>query len=211
MSMRRFVTVSLSALLSLCLAAEADACLRKKMKPPKPRQADPTLAAVQKAEKQLGKGDHAGTVKHAKAAFADLQGLPPAGAADLPVRAQRAAAIAAVRANGKVDLGPGMSGKTEAEQRANLAWAQLVLTYQSALAPDNLVLSTQLAEALATDPYQRARARDILNDLATRDLMPTARGYTVLAKLEGDRGDAAARDAAMHRCVEFAGADACKA
>jgi hypothetical protein len=41
--------------------------------------------------------------------------------------------------------------------------------------------------------------------------MPTARGYTVLAKLEGERGDAGARDAAINRCVEFAGADACKA
>ncbi len=208
--MRRFVTVSLSALLSLCLAAEADACLRK-MKKPKPRQVDPTLAAVQKAEKLLAKGDHGGAAKHARIANAELRSLPPAGAADLPVRAQRAAAIAAVRAGGKIDLGPGLAGKTEAEQRTNLAWAQLVLTYQSALAPDNLVLSTQLAEALAADPYQSARAREILSDLASRDVMPTARGYTVLAKLEGDRGDTTARDAAIHRCVEFAGAGACKA
>lgn len=211
MSMRRVITVSLSALLSLCVAAEADACLRKKMKTNKPRQVDPTLTAVKKAEKQLGKGDHAGAVKHARVALAGLQALPPVGAADLPVRAQRAAAIAAVRSGGKVDLGPGLPGKTELEQRTNLAWAQLVLTYQSALQPDNLVLSTQLAEALAADPYQQGRAREILNDLVTRDLMPTARGYTVLAKLEGDRGDTTARDAAIHRCVEFAGADACKA
>jgi hypothetical protein len=209
--MRRFVTLSLSGLLSLCLAAEAGACLRKTKHRPKPRQADPTLAAVQKAEKLLAKGDHGGAVKHARVALAELQALPPTGAADLPVRAQRAAAIAAVRSGGKVDLGAGLPGKTEQDQRTNVAWAQLVLTYQSALSPDNLVLSTQLAEALAADPYQRARAREILSDLASRDVMPTARGYTVLAKLEGDRGDATARDAAIHRCVEFAGADACRA
>jgi hypothetical protein len=209
--MRRFVTVSLLGLLSLSLAADAGACLREMKRKPKPRQVDPTLASVQKAEKALAKGDHTGAVKHARQALADLQGLPPIGAADLPVRAQRAAAIAAVRANGKVHLGTGLEGKTEQDQRTNVAWAQLVLTYQSALSADNLVLKTQLAEALAADPYQSARAREMLSDLAARDVMPTARGYTVLAKLEGARGDASARDAAIHRCVEFAGTDACKA
>jgi len=209
--MRRFVTVSLLGLLSLSIPADADACMRKMNHRPKPRQVDPTLAAVQKAEKLLAKGDHAGAVKHARLAMADLQGLPPVGAADLPVRAQRAAAIAAVRANGKVHLGEGLTGKTEQDQRTNMAWAQLVLTYQSALSADNLVLKTQLAEALAADPYQSTRAREMLSELASRDVMPTARGYTVLAKLEGERGDATARDAAIDRCVEFAGAAACKA
>jgi hypothetical protein len=209
--MRRFVTVSLLGLLSLSIAADADACLRKMDHRPKPRQVDPTLAAVQKAEKLLAKGDHAGAVKHARQALDDLQSLPPVGAADLPVRAQRVAAIAAVRANGKVSLGAGLEGKSEQDQRTNIAWAQLVLTYQSALSSDNLVLKTQLAEALAADPLMHGRARDMLNELASRDVMPTARGYTVLAKLEGDRGDATAREAALHRCVEFAGASACKA
>lgn len=208
--MRRFVTVSLLGLLSLSVAADAGACLRK-MNRPKPRQVDPTLAAVQKAEKLLAKGDHAGAVKHARIALDDLKSLPPAGAADLPVRAQRVAAIAAARSNGKVHLGTGLEGKTEQDQRTNVAWAQLVLTYQSALSADNLLLKMQLAEALAADPLQSSRARAMLNDLASRDLMPTARGYTLLAKLEGERGDATARDAAIDRCVEFAGAAECKA
>jgi hypothetical protein len=209
--MRRFVTVSLLGLFSLSVAADADACLRKMHNKPKPRQVDPTLAAVQKAEKLLAKGDHAGAMGHARKAMDDLTSLPPVGAADLPIRAQRVAAIAAVRTNGKVDLGTGLPGKTEQDQRTNVAWAQLVLTYQSALAGDNLVLKTHLAEALAADPVMSGRAREMLNDLATRDVMPTARGYTMLAKLEGDRGDATAREAALHRCVEFAGAAACKA
>jgi hypothetical protein len=209
--MRRLATSCLFTVLSLALAADAGACLRSMKRPPKPRQVDPTLAAVQKSEKLLAKGDHGGAVKQAKIAFADLRELPPVGAAELPIRAQRAAAIAAARTGGAVDLGPELTGATEQDRRTNVAWASLVLTYQSALQPDNLVIKTQLAEALAADPYQKDRAREMLSDLMARDVMPTARGYAVLAKLEGARGDTGARDQAIHRCEEFAGADACKA
>jgi len=208
--MRRLGIAVLLGMVTLGLGADADACMRK-MKPPKPKQVDPTLAAVQKAEKALAKGDAKATVKHARAALDEIRQLAPSGAADLPIRAQRAAALAAVRANGAVDLGPGLAGDTELGRHTNLAWASLVLTYQSALAPDNLVLKTQLAEALAADPYQSGRAREMLADLADRDVMPTARGYVVLAKLEEARGDDGAKKAAIDRCVEFGGQDACKA
>ena len=81
------------------------------------------------------------------------------------------------------------------------------MTWHAALASGNLLVRSQLAEALAADPYQVERARDMLRELADRDVMPTARGYAVLARLESETGR---RDTALARCEELGGAAVCR-
>lgn len=199
--------------LSMALAADASACLRKM--PSKPKIARPTQVTsdqqIASAEKALGKGELGKAARLARAAMPRLHELAPIEGAELAFRAQRVAALAAIRAEGKIDLGGALSGHGEAGRLANLAWAQLVLDYQSAMRPDNVIVQVQLAEALAASAAQQDRALAMLRDLSDRDVMPTARGYAVLARLQADHGDTTARDAALGRCRELGGAATCRA
>lgn len=184
------------------IASPAGACLRRP--PPQPKlakQVDTTQRDVLAAEKALTQGKHEQAATLARRAVPNLGQLPPADAAALATRAQRTLAMATVRSGGAVEV-------VDGERPANLAWAQLVLTYQSALARDNVVIQLQLAEALAADEYQRGRARTMLRDLSARDVMPNAQGYAMLAQLEGDP---TLRDAALGRCRDLGGAGGCKA
>lgn len=205
--MTRLATLLVMACLAFGAAAPADACMRQMPKLAKKKQVDPTQRDVVAAEKALAKGDHAKAGKLARRAIPSLQQLPPEDAVELATRAQRTLAIAVVRSGGKTAVSDEMPGVTEQDQRVNLAWAQLVLTYQAALKSDNVIIQVQLAEALASTTTGQARAHEILRDLSTRDLMPTASGYAMLAKLESDE---VMRDAAITRCRDLGGT-ACQA
>jgi hypothetical protein len=65
---------------------------------------------------------------------------------------------------------------------------------------------TRFAEVLgfSRDPQDQAKAREILEDLAQRDLVADAEGYLALARLRARAGDDAGRDAALARCRERA-------
>lgn len=207
--MPRFVTVLMLACLASSVVPEADACLRKmpKVKLAKKAQVDPTRRDVLAAEKALAKGDAAKAAKLARRAVPGLDQLPPEGAAELATRAQRTLALAVIRSGGATAVSDDMPGKTAEQQRLNVAWAQLVLHYHAATNADNVVIQVQLAEALASTEPERPQALGILRDLSTRDLMPTASGYALLARLESD---ATLRDAALSRCRELGGTT-CKA
>lgn len=208
--MRRLAAWILAMGFAMSLPATSEACMREMPKKiaKKKLQVDPTKRDVIAAEKALGAGEHAKAGKLAMRAVPKLSELPPVGAAELPTRAQRTLAMAQVRSGGAIEVAPGVGGDDAYAKQVGLAWAELTLTYQSALQSDNLLVRSQLAEALATDAYQVDRARDILRDLSTRDLMPTARAYAVLAHLEAD---ASARDAALGRCRDLGGDSVCKA
>lgn len=206
--MPRFVTVLVLACLASSVVPEADACLRKMPKVAKKKvQVDPTRRDVVAAEKALAKGDPGKAAELARRAVPGLDALPPVGAAELATRAQRTLALAVIRSGGATRVSDDMPGKTADEQKLNVAWAQLVLHYHAAMNADNVVMQVQLAEALASTEPERAQARDILRDLSTRDVMPTASGYALLAQLESD---APLRDAALSRCRELGGTT-CKA
>lgn len=205
--MARFATVLVLACLGFSVAVPAQACLRQMPKMAKKQQVDPTRRDVLAAEKALAKGDHAKAAKLARRAVPGLHGLPPASAVELATRAQRVLALAVVRTKGAIEISDEMPGKTEADRSLNLAWAQLMLNYHAAVNPDNLVMKVQLAEALASTEFGREHARDILRDLSTRDLMPMASGYAILASLESDT---VMRDAALTRCRDLGGT-ACQA
>ncbi len=206
--MRRLATVLMLGCLAMATAPQADACLRKKPQiAKKKQQVDPTQRDVVAAEKALANGEHAKAAKLARRAVPGLHELPPESAAPLAMRAQRTLAVAAVRSGGAIEISPDMRGNSERDKQLNVAWAQLVLTYQAALEPDSVILEVQLAEALAMSVFEKDRARDMLRDLSTRDLMPTASGYAMLAKLETDD---VLREAAITRCKDLGGT-ACQA
>ncbi|MBC8073686.1 MAG: hypothetical protein IAG13_35515, partial [Deltaproteobacteria bacterium] len=182
--MRRAAAWILVLGFSLSFAAPSEACLRDMPKLAKKKvQVDPTKRDVIAAEKALAGGDHAKAARLAKGAVPGLSELPPVGAAELATRAQRTLALATVRSGGNIEVAPGIGGDDAYAKQVALAWAELTLTYQSAMKSDDVMVRSQLAEALAADDYQSDRAREMLRDLSARDLMPTARAYAVLAHL----------------------------
>jgi predicted Zn-dependent protease len=114
--------------------------------------------------------------------------------------------MAVVRSDGTVDLGAeGFRGKTEQDRARNLYWASLVMQNQVARNPDNLVIQAEYAETLTKIPFRGDDAHEILASLAEDDLMPTARGYALLAQLQIERGDETASEVSLSRCQDIAG------
>jgi len=101
-------------------------------------------------------------------------------------------------------------GTGEGEAAANMAWSVSVLKRQSASKSDDVALKTDLAEAMARIPEQRAEARTILEELARRDLIASPEGYAALASLRSQSGDADGQKLALKRCEAMAKSqDAC--
>jgi hypothetical protein len=167
------------------------------------RVVDPVNQSVRRAEQLLADGAHQKAVRELLASFPELllanhRDARPA----LFRRAQRAAALAVVRSDGAVKLGPRMTGRTAEQRQAALAWAAATLRLHHARSGD-LVVRVELAEALARRPAERAEAHAILDELADLDLLPTARAWSLLADLERERGDATAAARAARRCREI--------
>lgn len=167
------------------------------------RVVDPVNQSVRKAEALLADGAHAKAIRELVATFPAL--LQADHRDDRPAvfrRAQRVAALAVVRSDGAVKLGPRMSGKTAEHRAAALAWAAAILRLHHARSGD-LVVRAELAEALARRPAERPEARAILRELGELDLLPTARAWALLADLERDAGDPTAAARAARRCREI--------
>jgi hypothetical protein len=190
----------LAVLVALAAPARpADACMNGVE-----RVVDRTNQAVRDAESLLAAG------KLQQAANLVLATFPAALELDhkdrkqsLFERAQRVLAVAVVRGQGAVKLGKALPGKSAAQRDLGLAWAAGALRYHQARGLGGIVLTAELAEALALRPAEATEAHDILKDLADRDLMPTARAWAILASLEKDRGDADASARAVARCKEI--------
>lgn len=204
------VVAGLLVILGASVPTDADACLR--MKPRRVQKVDHKLRAVDRAEHLLAKGNGKAAVKTARRQFKHftaVTGEPDMGKA-LFNRAQRTIALATIRAEGAIDLGKGMRGKTADEKALNLAWATAVLEVQSAAEPDNLLLRTYYAEALMQHYGGETQALEILGTLSNDDLMPTARGYALLARAQQRVGDVSGRDLSLQRCRDLGeGDDVC--
>jgi hypothetical protein len=194
--------VRLSPILALAVllvpARPADACHNAVE-----RVIDPINQSVRRAEQLLADGAHQAAVRELARTFPELlRANHRDGRPALFRRAQRTAALAVVRSDGAVRLGPRLSGRTPEQRHTALAWAAAILRLHHARSGD-LVVRVELAEALARRPAERAEARAILDELADLDLLPTARAWALLADLERERGDAAAEGRAARRCREI--------
>lgn len=168
------------------------------------RRVDPTTQRIREAEALLADGKYKAAVREV------LEAFPTALRADyrdhrlsLFDRGQRVIALAVVRSEGAVKLDAALPGKTAAEREAGLAWATMILRLHRARGNGGVLLTSELAEALALRPSERPAARLLLKELADGDIMPTARGWAILGVLERDHGDADAAARAVARCKEI--------
>lgn len=169
------------------------------------RVVDSDVRAVQSAELMLAQGNYAQAISVLRLEFGD-RGLVfdktrrPVGA-----RAQRILAVAVARTRGATPIGMDLGGPSEAKRQAAVAWAVLTLRIQhTGAAGSDPVRTTELAEALALQPSGRAEALGLLQDLATRDLVPSAEGWALLGELTRERGDMDASRKAVERCKQIA-------
>ena len=133
-------------------------------------------------------------------------------------RAERVLAVALSRSGGVLPVAAevprevlgGWEGTKEGEASVNLSWSVDVLRRQSAAKADDVVLKTELGEALSRMPEHRDEARQLLEDLAKRDLIASPEGYAALASLRSQSGDADGQKLALKRCEAMAKSqDAC--
>lgn len=216
--MKRFVVAALGGALvlgSVAVPATAEACLHgSRIR----RQVNPTLRDVRRAERLLASTRYDRAAKLAHQAFDVVDQLPPEpetaldtlALGDSPgqglfVRAQRVAALAAVRSGGEVGPTRAWKGDTEEQRAQNLMWAVFVLQFQAAMQPDNTVLQAEYAEAAAAVPHMEPAAYAVLDKLAQDDLMPMASGYALLAKLQRARGDDTGSEVSLARCSDLTG------
>ena len=176
------------------------------------RVIDVANQSVRRAEARLADGAYQAAIHEVLGTFPEaLQLTHRAPRAALFARAQRVVALAAVRSGGAVRLGKHMPGRTASQRAANLAWAALLLRVHHARSGD-VVIAAELAEALSAAPAGRAEAHALLKELGDGDVLPTARAWALLARLERERGDVTAAARAIRRCREIApGTDTCEA
>lgn len=165
---------------------------------------DPTAQSVRKAERLLASGSYRAAAREVLATFpAALQAEHRDARPGLFERGQRVLALATVRSGGALPLGRALAGRTAAQREAGLAWAAAILRVHHARA-GGVLITSELAEALAQLPAERAEARTLLAELGDGDLLPTARSWALLAALERGFGDEVAAGRATRRCKEIA-------
>ena len=198
-------TVGLLVGIAAMVPSSVEACLWGPQWTP-----DPATQDVKKAERLLAKGRSVRAVNIAKGRyerFTAATGTPDRGKA-LFHRAQRLIALATVRSGGRMNLGPGMRGRTEDQQRSNLAWATSMLEIHAATEPDNLLFRVFYAEALLEYPEGAAQVVAMLEPLQRDDIMPSARGFAVLARAHHQLGDASSGELSQRRCLDLGASEA---
>lgn len=172
------------------------------------RVVDTTNQAIRTAEELLARNNYRSAAKVVLGTFpkvlvADHQTRRQA----LFHRGQRIVALAQIRSGGDIRIA-GLPARTDADREVALAWAAATLRLHAARGDTSVVLTSELAEALAQRPAERHEAHALLKELADADIMPTARAWSVLAALEQQRGDTNAAARATARCKELAPDDA---
>lgn len=189
----------------------ADACGRKsKFRGERTSPRQQKKRDLRRAEHFLAQGKHSKAVRVLAKRFNKTRVLPKTvKISPLFDRAQRVLALAAVRSDGAIKLGKGLNGKSEFDKQVNVAWGVSVLQFHVARDPENIVLRTEYAEALSHMPGLETYAYKLLKQLHDDDLMPTARGYALLANLQHDMGEQAEGQASLQRCRQLGETDGC--
>jgi hypothetical protein len=182
-------------------------------------EVDPRIKGVDRAEDKFDDGKMLSAAGSIVRMIPHIKTLSPTRT-KLIQRAHRVLAVTVARYDGALPIGKEVPdyaqgtwlGKTEADRAQNLAWAAKTLRAVAAARNDDPAARTELAEALARVDSSRAEARTILEELAGKDLITSAEGYSTLATLRDGAGDAAGKQAALDRCKAMAkGESACVA
>jgi hypothetical protein len=178
---------------------------------------DPLIHGVAQAEKTLASGNRLSAAASVIRMIPHIKSLK-SKPGSLLARAERVLAVSLSRSQGALPVASEVPaevlgawrGANEGEAAANMAWSVAVLKRQAASKSDDVALKTDLAEAMARLPEQRAEARVILEELAQRDLIASPEGYAALAWLRSQSGDTSGQKLALKRCAAMAkNQDAC--
>lgn len=110
-------------------------------------------------------------------------------------------AIATIRAH-RFDPKTGRPAKKNRQRQVRLM-ATTALGQLARLKPDDPLRRARYAEALAGDPKQASKARDMLEALATADLIGEADPWIALARLRAAAGKLESAEGALNRCVLY--------
>ncbi len=158
---------------------------------------------IARAEKALEGSQNNEAARTVLANFAGIRNVT-AGANPLETRALRVFTLAVVRSNGVVnEKNSGSWSANDWTPSANLAWAVQSLREIDAKRPNDPTVQADLGEALSKIPSGQDEALKLLGGLAGKDLMGSPFAYAALAKIKGDKGDAAGAEAAVKKCEEM--------
>jgi hypothetical protein len=119
-------------------------------------------------------------------------------------RFERTSALVSLQAKGEWPLWTiKASGNNELEREEIMLAALASLRGRAAEQPDDPLRSTDLGVGLFAFPERHGEARNILEGLAGRDLLTTARGYYVLSRLRAAAGNRKGADAALAICQKL--------
>jgi hypothetical protein len=146
------------------------------------------------AEGELANDHPVWAAARVEQAFPRIRGFDAKGP-PLHRRAVRVFALAAVRAEGKIDAGAGWA------PWGNLEWALETLRDLEASTPNNPAKQAELAEAEIALPRTRAVGVRVIEDLDGRDLLGSPYAYLALARARQAEGDDGGTIAAVRRCA----------
>lgn len=158
--------------------------------------ADQTIARYAHVEELIDAGDE----RSAAIVLQSLQSAPdPAREAEMRAARERVFTLVAIRTGGWLDPSVGYRRQRSSLARGALDRAIAALRQHDPQDPRTVAW---LAEGLVQSAATRAEGAALLEDLATRDLMPDAWAWRALAL---GRTDRTARRQALARCREVAG------
>ncbi|MFO0590260.1 MAG: hypothetical protein U0441_22140 [Polyangiaceae bacterium] len=161
-------------------------------------EVDPNVLLLSQAETDLSGGKPRAAALSALKVFPKIKSAKP-GSSPLLARAQRIVAMSIVRTDGMLTAGKEFDATTSDERRQNLEWAVGTLRRLSAAKKNTPSAETDLGEALAKLPETQPEALAILDKLARKDLVTSARGYQALAELRHSAGDEEGHVAALKK------------
>jgi hypothetical protein len=165
---------------------------------------------VAQAEKFIQEGKYLAAAGNVIRMMPHIKDIKVKNSTGIAGRAQHVLALAIARSGGNLDIADqlpdyiqdGWLGADAEERTTNLEYSISVLRKMNSIKSDAKVES-ELAEALAQVDSHKKEAREILERLAKKDLVPSAEAYAALAKLRGQDGDKQGEKVAIEHCSKM--------
>ncbi|MSP25301.1 MAG: hypothetical protein EXR75_09090 [Myxococcales bacterium] len=174
---------------------------------------DHRVAGIDRAEKSLAAGKHHDAAASVIRMIPHVKNYKSAQADVIINRSMLVLAVAITRTAGDLtalsqelpaELHASFLGGEESARTANIEWAVVAFTALREKSKDDAMLASGLGEAMALLPDKKDGAKELLEDLAKRDVLTTAEGYRALAVLRARANDEAGRAEALARCKNMA-------
>ncbi len=177
-------------------------------------QIDHRVQGIARAEKDLAAGKYHASAGAVIRMIPHIKDYKTAVSDNIINRSLRVLAVSMTRVGGDLTkiskeipkaLHGSFIGAEADERKANIEWAvfafEALLKKKKKNAPK---LQSELAEAMALLPEKREAAKEMLEKLAKKDLLPSPEGYRALAVLRAAANDDAGRTEALDRCKKMA-------